>query len=149
MGYQSSKTYGHDVGLSCCFRQWKAESHCHFLHGYALKVHLEFVCDELDERNWVMDFGGLKQVKEWLQSVFDHKTLVDKHDPLISSLRELHQAGVIDMIIVDQVGCEAFAKMVYDYVKMWLLHIHGTRVRLLRAEVHEHGANSASYGEGQ
>ncbi|SVB70610.1 uncharacterized protein METZ01_LOCUS223464, partial [marine metagenome] len=26
--YQSTKTYGNEVGLSCCFRQWRADSHC-------------------------------------------------------------------------------------------------------------------------
>ena len=34
--YQSTKTYGNDVGLSCTFRQWKADSHCNKLHGYSL-----------------------------------------------------------------------------------------------------------------
>ena len=35
--WRSTKTYGHEEGLSCCFRQWRAtHSHCRLLHGYAL-----------------------------------------------------------------------------------------------------------------
>lgn len=31
--YQSTKTYGHDRGFSCAFRQWRADSHCRLIHG--------------------------------------------------------------------------------------------------------------------
>ena len=37
MAYYSTKTYGHNIGLSAVFRQPNADhSHCHFLHGYSL-----------------------------------------------------------------------------------------------------------------
>ena len=51
--YNSTKTYGHDVGLSCSFRQWRAQSHCSKVHGYALSVKFTFAAEKLDERNWV------------------------------------------------------------------------------------------------
>ena len=38
MNYKSTKTFGHNLGLSCAFRQWKADSHCHFIHVYAVAV---------------------------------------------------------------------------------------------------------------
>ena len=57
----STKVYD---GFSCVFRQWKAENtHCRFLHGYGVSFKLWFH-GELDERNWVFDFGGLKRAKE-------------------------------------------------------------------------------------
>lgn len=31
MTYVSTKTYGHEVGLSATFRQWRASSHCRLL----------------------------------------------------------------------------------------------------------------------
>src|SRR4051812_22439004 len=85
-GYRfgSTKTYPHSIGLSCCFRQWRAlHSHCRFLHGYALQVKLTFVAQTLDERNWVVDFGGLKDIKERLTELLDHKTIVARDDPEI------------------------------------------------------------------
>jgi 6-pyruvoyltetrahydropterin/6-carboxytetrahydropterin synthase len=147
--YKSTKTYGHNIGLSCCFRQWRAESHCSLLHGYAIAVRLEFEADELDARNWVVDFGGLKEVKAELQSFFDHKLLVAEDDPQKDFLCSLAGMGLADVVVIPAVGCEAFAKFIFDRVNLWLLHqddVHG-RVRLSSVEVREHGANSAIYGE--
>ena len=31
------------------YRQWRADSHCKYLHGYSLSFKFEFECDELDE----------------------------------------------------------------------------------------------------
>ena len=66
--YVSTKTYGNDRGLSCCFRQWRStHSHCSLLHGYSIGIKLMFESETLDDRNWVMDFGGLKAFKEWAE----------------------------------------------------------------------------------
>ena len=46
----STKTYGPEAGFSVCYRQWKADTHCNKLHGYALGFHLEFQCDEDDSQ---------------------------------------------------------------------------------------------------
>ena len=73
--YYSTKTYGPNIGLSAVFRQPLAHSHCKFLHGYSLQFKFIFSCSELDERNWVVDFGGLKPLKKWLKE-FCKPTLV-------------------------------------------------------------------------
>ena len=144
----STKTYGHDVGLSACFRQWRADSHCHFIHGYALAVRLEFAADELDSRNWVVDFGDLKEFKQILQDLFDHKLLVAQDDPLLAELLQLQEQGLAQVNVVEAVGCEAFAKLIYLEADSWL-HRKGlvSRVSIHRVEVREHGANSAIYEE--
>jgi 6-pyruvoyltetrahydropterin/6-carboxytetrahydropterin synthase len=103
----------------------------------------------LDARNWVVDFGGLKEVKAELQSFFDHKLLVAEDDPALDLLCSLGGMGLADVVVIPAVGCEAFAKFIFDRVNLWLLHqddVHG-RVRLASVEVREHGANSAIYGE--
>jgi 6-pyruvoyltetrahydropterin/6-carboxytetrahydropterin synthase len=150
MTYISTKTYGHDIGLSACFRQWKADSHCRFMHGYALAIRVEFEAEELDEKNFVVDFGGLKTFKKVLEDTFDHKTLVAEDDPRYTMFKGLHDLGVIEMVEVEATGCEAFAKMVYDYAEIWLTHNdYSPRVIVRSVEVREHGANSAIYtGEG-
>ena len=76
MSYYSTKTYGHNIGLSACFRQPKAHSHCRFLHGYSLQFKFTFGCSELDNKNWAVDFGGLKPLKAWLEDMFDHKLCI-------------------------------------------------------------------------
>lgn len=146
MKYQTIKTYGHDIGLSCCFRQWRAKSHCSFLHGYALAIELTFESENLDSRNWVMDFGSLKEVKQFLVELFDHKTLVAEDDPMLRQMTELARSGLIDMKVVSATGCEAFAKLIHNEVSFWMNgKPYLSAVRLAKVVVKEHGANAAAY----
>lgn len=148
MKYVSTKTFGHEVGLSCCFRQWRAtHSHCQYLHGYALSVHLEFESERLDERNWVVDFGDFHEVKEWLKRKFDHRMVVDRDDPQLSTFKHLENRGLAKLTVMSGVGCEKFASYIASYVRDWL-HAkpsYRDRVVLTRVKVSEHGANSAEW----
>ena len=147
MRYISAKRYGHDRGFSCCFRQWRARSHCSQLHGYALAFKLTFSAAKLDERNWVIDFGGLSEIKEWLENMFDHTTLVARDDPEIEWFAAAHEKGLLRLTIMQDVGCEAVAKAVYNFTNDWLERMkHAPRVRLDKVEVWEHEGNSAAYG---
>jgi 6-pyruvoyltetrahydropterin/6-carboxytetrahydropterin synthase len=148
MTFISTKTYGHDIGLSACFRQWKAQSHCRFFHGYALAIRVEFAAAELDERHWVVDFGGLKSFKGWLEKTFDHKMLLAEDDPERERILPLIDYGVADIVLVPATGCEAFAKLIYECGELWLKdNGYQPRVKMLSVEVREHGANSAIYRE--
>lgn len=89
--FLSTKEYGHEIGLSACFRQWRAESHCRLLHGYALAVKFTFGAQEVDVRNWVVDFGSMKSLKQMLQDTFDHTLLVAEDDPKLEVLKQLER----------------------------------------------------------
>jgi 6-pyruvoyltetrahydropterin/6-carboxytetrahydropterin synthase len=146
MPFLSTKTYGHNIGLSCAFRQWRADSHCRFLHGYALEIRLEFEADELCLRNWVVDFGSLKSFKQILEDTFDHKLLVAEDDPQKDELCALAGIGVADVVVVERCGMEAFAQLIYEGAEVWLRDAgYAPRVRMHSVEVKEHGANSAIY----
>lgn len=147
--YQVTKTYGHDLGLSTCFRQWRAKSHCSNLHGYALSFKLTFGADELDENLWVIDFGSLKPVKAWLFEQFDHKTVVAADDYMLGDFLSNEAMDVKVMPDGMGTGCEMFARYVFGYVNDWLVNeynlgnSYGSRVWLVSVECREHGANSA------
>lgn len=146
--YEVRKTFDHSLGISACFRQWRAShSHCQYLHGYALKVVMVFQSGDLDDRKWVVDFGGLKEVKQWIVDTFDHKTLVAHDDPMRDVLMSLADLGVIDITHVEHVGCESFAKMIWDFIMNDLESSEADRIRecLVRVEIHEHGGNMAAY----
>jgi 6-pyruvoyltetrahydropterin/6-carboxytetrahydropterin synthase len=144
--YLSTKTFTHNAGLSTAFRQWSAvESHCHFLHGYAISIKLTFSCLELDDRNWCVGFGDLKPVKTWLESFFDHKTVVAENDPHLDWFKQGHELGILDLVVSPSVGCEAFAKIIYDKTEEWVSETYGYRVTLEEVEVREHESNSAVY----
>lgn len=156
LAHQSTKTYGHDVGLSAVFRQWRATSHCNKLHGYALAVKLVFKATTLDDRNWVVDFGALKPVKEWLQDMFDHTTVVAADDPELKRFWDMHYAKLIELRVVRNVGCEAFAQIIGEHVTEWLRNEYVPGLDKLgitcpqslhcaEVMVSEHGANSASW----
>jgi 6-pyruvoyltetrahydropterin/6-carboxytetrahydropterin synthase len=166
-----AKYYGNDRGLSCCFRQWRAShSHCSTLHGYSIGIKLVFECETLDDKNWCMDFGGLKEFKAWADYMFDHTLVIAQDDPHLEFFRKMSWMGdpphsgvanhpdvkpyergaICDLRIVEGVGCEMFAKMCYD--KMAELLASGNmrypinpNVRIKSAEIFEHGANSAIY----
>lgn len=141
--FGSTKTYTHSVGFSCCFRQWRAKSHCRLLHGYALKVKFEFRClsEYCDENGWVQDFGGLDNVKSWLKGMFDHKTLVAQSDPALQNFMVMQDAGLIQLVILPEVGCENFARTIFvNFYK----YIHLNKgVVLHKVTVAEHEGNSA------
>lgn len=139
MKHYSTKTYTHAEGLSACFRQWRANSHCSFLHGYALQVAFTFGAQTLDDKHWVMDFGGLKGLRGWLHDTFDHKTLVAEDDPEIGTLLDLHERRVIDIVVLPAVGCEKFAEYIFNEASQHL----PARVWIESVEVREHGGNSA------
>jgi len=145
--YYSTKTYGHERGISCAFRQWRADSHCHFIHGYALSFKLTFGAERLDDRNWVADFGGLSEVKDFLETQFDHTLCVASDDPHLGTLLELEELGLADVRVMKSVGCEATAEYVYEWVDQWIESqpsLKG-RVWLHSVEVREHEGNSAIY----
>ena len=143
--YESTKTYGNERGLSCCFRQWQADSHCSYLHGYSLGFRFTFETNELDKRNWVYDFGGCKWIKVFLEQTFDHKLLIDKNDPDIDHIYKIHDENMAQVLSMDGVGCEKFSEHVYNFVAPKVYEETKGRVSLQSVECFEHGANSAIY----
>ena len=110
--YRSTKTYGNEVGLSCAFRQWRADSHCNKLHGYSLGFRFTFEAATLDERNWVYDFGDCKWIKKYLEIEFDHRLVVAKDDPNLERILHTVYQEIADINVMDGVGCEKFAEKV-------------------------------------
>lgn len=144
--YQSIKKYDHNSGFSCCFRQWRAKSHCNQTHGYALAFKFIFESKTLDDNNWVMDFGNLKPVKQFLEHWFDHTTLVAEDDPQMSWFEEGQSKGLLDLRVLPAVGCEMVARFVYTWAASWLVNEgRHPRIHLRSVEVSEHAGNSAVY----
>jgi len=153
MGYKSTKLFD---GYSCCFRQWRAdETHCKFLHGYAVSFKVTFE-GELDEKNWVWDFGGMKraktlinglQPKAWMDYIFDHTTIVAEDDPKLSGFQNMEIMDVIQLRIVKATGAEKFAEFVYHKLNHFVKEETDGRVRVSEVEFMENGKNTAIYSE--
>jgi 6-pyruvoyltetrahydropterin/6-carboxytetrahydropterin synthase len=144
--WRVEKTYGHEEGLSCAFRQWQATgSHCRFLHGYALAFRFTFVCTSLDDRTWCIDFGGLKPLRAWLHEVFDHTLVAAADDPALPALRGLHEAGLARLQVMPAVGCEAFAASAHAWATAFVASETEGRVWVEEVAVSEHPGNTASF----
>ena len=145
MAFYSTKTYGHNIGLSAVFRQPKAHSHCKFLHGYSLAFKFTFGASNLDEKNWVVDFGGLKKLKKWLEDSFDHKLVLDRDDPMMYKFAELENAGLAEITILDGVGVAKFAEHAWKFADDLVKEASDGRGWCESVECSEHGANSGIY----
>ena len=146
MAYYSTKTYGHNIGLSAVFRQPHADhSHCRFLHGYSLQFKFTFGASELDNKNWAVDFGGLKPLKQWLEDTFDHKVVLDENDDKLHYFHVLEEAGLAQLTILDGVGAEKFAEHAWRFADKLVKEMSDGRCWCESAECAEHGANSAIY----
>lgn len=149
--FQSTKVFD---GFSCCFRQWKADTtHCKYVHGYGVSFKIWFEGD-LDERNWVWDFGGMKRAKgkidnmtpkEWFDYMFDHTFVVAEDDPYLQSFLKMNEAGVAQVRVVPATGAERFAEFVFNKVNPFILEETDNRVSISRVEFREHDKNSAIY----
>ena len=150
--FQSTKIFD---GFSTVFRQWQAEgTHCRFLHGYAIEFKVTFQGD-LDERNWVWDFGGMKRAntkidgmspKEWMDYMFDHTVVIANDDPEKVFFENLDAKGVIQLRLMDgPVGAERFAEFIYKKLNEVVRIETKGRVHVQRVEFFENKKNTAIY----
>jgi len=151
--FQSTKVFD---GFSTVFRQWRADgTHCQFLHGYGISFKITFE-GELDERNWVWDFGGMKRAKgtidgmnpkAWMDHMFDHTVIMAEDDPYLGLFEDMDKNKLIQLRVIPATGAEQFAKYIYDKVNEFVLEETNNRVRVTQVEFKEHNKNSAIYGE--
>jgi 6-pyruvoyltetrahydropterin/6-carboxytetrahydropterin synthase len=151
--FQSSKVFD---GFSTVFRQWKAEgTHCRFVHGYGISFKVYFEGD-LDERNWVWDFGGMKRAKTkidgktpkaWMDYMFDHTLIVAQDDPFIEAFKQMEDAGVAQVRVIPATGAEKFAEYIYTKLNKFVDTETDGRVKVTKVKFMEHGKNAACYGD--
>ena len=151
--FKSTKVFD---GFSTVFRQHKAiDTHCRFLHGYGISFKVTFE-GELDERNWVWDFGGMKRAKTkidgmspkaWMDYMFDHTVIIAEDDPKLDLFEDMKRARMIQLRIIPATGAERFAQFIFDKLNAFVKEETKNRVRVTQVEFSEHGKNSAIYGE--
>jgi len=164
--YQSTKLFDN---YSVAIRQWKAHhSHCQLLHGYALEFKVWFESiepieeNQLDEMNWIMDYGGFKALpkggesieelkktgnglKDWMDHMWDHTLLIEKDDPQLETFQYMQELGLCHLRVMDRIGAESAAKMVYDKFNDVMSKTGGGRVKVVKVECWEAPKNSSIY----
>lgn len=155
--YTSTKKFDN---FSVALRQWKAvHSHCQLLHGYAFEIKIWFssvnedVSKQLDDMNWIVDFGGFKEkpngngLRSWLDHMFDHTLLIEADDPYLPVFMDMHTSRICNLRIVEKMGAESIAKMIYDKLNDTLSKTDAGRSKVIKVELFENNKNSAIYEE--
>ena len=135
------------IGFPCAHRQWRDLGHCKFIHGYSREFTFWFKAHALDEKNWVMDFGGFKEFKIFLDDIFDHSCLINSDDPELELFREMDKKGIIKLRILENVGMEGTSLFLYKKMNEFLNQKTNGRVWCFKVETRENEKNSAIYEE--
>jgi 6-pyruvoyltetrahydropterin/6-carboxytetrahydropterin synthase len=148
VAYKFTSTKEYVDEFPCAYKQWKADTHCNLNHGYSFSMKFYFGANELDRRGWVVDYGGLKELKDILRSQFDHKTIIAADDPDLERYRELEKEGILQLTVLPGMGCEMIADMLYKFVNSVYLPDYlgageAERVWCYRVEVRETQSNMA------
>lgn len=149
--YQSTKKFSN---FSVALRQHKAQhSACQLLHGYAFEFKVWFESvealeeNQLDEMSWIVDFGLFSRngLKDWLNDMFDHTTLIEKDDPQLESFKWMEELGLCKLVVLDRMGAESIAKLVFDKFDDVFSKTEGGRVKVTKVECFENSNNSGIY----
>lgn len=142
--YEAVKSFD---GFPCCHRQWRHSGHCRFVHGYSRSFTFWFRSHRLDENQFVVDFSSLKALREKLAEQFDHTFLINKDDPLLDHWQNLHDLGALDLRVMNNVGMESTAEMIWKWANDLVHAQHGGRVCCFKTESRENTKNAATYSD--
>ena len=140
--YTCTKTFS---GYPCCHRQWRHPGHCRFVHGYSRSFTCWFRASHLDEHGFVVDFSSLGSLETQLVQQFDHTFLVNADDPLLAQWQALHTQGALDLRVMDNVGMEGSAELVWRWANAPLHQREGGRSCCYKVEARENEKNAACY----
>lgn len=140
--YTCSKLF---EGYPCCHRQWKHQGHCRFVHGYSRCFKVWFAATDLDDCGFVVDFSSLRPLEQRLREQFDHTFLVNADDPLLGEWQRLHDLGALDLRVMENVGMEATAALIWTWANDLLHQRDGGRSCCWAVEARENSRNAATY----
>ncbi len=146
MKFKSTKSY---FNLPVAHMQWFDTDKdgnpgpCAKWHGYDRSVHFEFTGD-VDEHGWIVGFGDLKPVKEFLEYYFDHTALAGADDPRLEQIYQAHVDGLVDLRVLPYgVSMEMSALFIWEQVNPFIYELTNGRVYVSKVECREHDKNSA------
>ncbi len=140
-----TKTY-FDVPFA--HRQYLHDGRCSFIHGHNWDISVGFSCSELDENGFVVDFGKLKFLKEWIDANLDHACVFSEGDPLVEKLvGAAPEAWKI--YIVEQCSCEGIARHLYGVFDALVRKNTNSRAWVSSVRVWEDKKNAALYAPSQ
>lgn len=136
-----SKTY---TDIPFAHRQHRHGGHCALVHGHNWSLRFTFACERVDENGFVVDFGGLKYIREWIDLTLDHACLFNADDPLREALVGA-APGAWKPLVVASCSAEGIARLVFDAIDPMVRERTGGRAWVESVEVAEDSRNAALY----
>lgn len=130
-------------------RNWRSDTHCSLIHGYARTVEITIEAESLDASQWVIDLGDLKFIRAMLTDEWDHRLLVASDDPLLEDMRALEAKGGLSLNVMDiskgwGPGLEGSCQFLYDQIQPRLDEKTASRCRVIKVEIWEKTDNRAA-----
>ena len=124
--------------------QHRHPGHCSFLHGHNWSLSLTFACEELDHLGFVIDFGGIKFINQWISEHLDHAIMFAKSDE--EGLKALAAfPHLFKPYVMENCSAEGMAKHLFGVFDKLIREESKNRVRLLSVRVGEDSKNFATY----
>jgi 6-pyruvoyltetrahydropterin/6-carboxytetrahydropterin synthase len=128
--------------LPFAHRAHKDKGHCAYIHGHSWTF--EFTWEgEPDKRGFIVDFGALGWLRDWINEWFDHTCLFNRDDEKASIMVQSFP-GMFQPRYVDSCSAEGIAKFLFEQVNALGIR-HNINGRLVCVAVHEDSKNSARY----
>ncbi len=137
-----SKSY-QDIPLS--HRQPHHSGRCSRLHGHSWSITLTFSSKSLDNNGFIVDFGELHYIAEWIDENLDHATIICKKDPRIDEIRSLAKSGLLKLTEVESASCEGIAQHLFYIFDSLVRKNTGDRAWLKKILLKEDSKNSATF----
>lgn len=127
-------------------RQHNHDGHCAWIHGHNWEFELEFSAKTLDENNFVIDFGKLGFIKQWIKDKLDHSLLLNESDPELDFfLDHLGRTGFARIQVIPDGSAEGLAKYIHEVLNTLVQIETNARVWISKVTVREDSKNFATF----
>jgi 6-pyruvoyltetrahydropterin/6-carboxytetrahydropterin synthase len=137
-----SKTY-RDIPLS--HRQPFHSGRCSRIHGHSWSITITFEAESLDTNGFVIDFGDLHFIEDWIDQHLDHGIVLCSNDPEKGKLEKLATDGLFQITWVSSASCEGIAQFLFETFQSMVETKTQGRARIQSLHLEEDSKNSALY----
>ncbi|MGE9296351.1 MAG: 6-pyruvoyl trahydropterin synthase family protein [Puniceicoccales bacterium] len=135
------KTY---ADIPFAHRQPYHDGHCAFIHGHNWTLTVTFACRERDQNGFVIDYGKLGFIKEWINDNLDHACVFRRDDPLrIQLVAAAPEAWKV--YLVEDCSNEGLAMHIHEVLDKLVREASEGRVWVAEIDLLEDSKNAARY----
>jgi len=134
-----SKTYS-DIPFA--HRQPNHDGHCSYIHGHNWSICATFASSKKDSNGFIVDFGKLKYLKQWIDENLDHACVICKNDPILD-IGQINK--FFKFLLVDDASCEGLSEFIFNEFQKLIHKNENGRVSLTKITLFEDSRNSAEY----